>query len=140
MIGLQEIWCEIMLSQDNVMSVPTKWSPKKRYQQFTVLGHVLEVLKKIVYFISYVISIAMNLRACLLMELSVFSFEFWTCIISTSCTTLMSLYLVILVCIQCFSIPPRQTPWLSKVSDRAHLPCLILLSYLSSFRCMPPSL
>ena len=125
-----------MLSQDKVMSVPTKWTPKKRYQQFTILGHVLECLKKTVYFISYVISIAMNLRACLLMELSVFSFEFWTCIISTSCTTLMSLYLVILVCIQCFSIPPRQTPWLSKVTYKDNSPCLIL----SPSRCMLPSL
>merc|ERR1719347_335002 len=57
----------------------------------------------------------MNLRAILLMELSIYSFEFWTCIISTVCTTLISLYLVILVCIQCFKLPPRETPFLSQV-------------------------
>ena len=109
------------MSTQDLVSVTSKpsptWSPKKSYQQFTVLGHVHELLKKLVYFLCYVISIAMNLRACLLMELSISSFEFWTCVISTSCTTLMSLYLVILICIQCFSIPPKQTPWLSKVSS-----------------------
>merc|ERR1719318_1610767 len=56
----------------------------------------------------------MNLRAILLMELSMYSFEFWTCIISTSCTTLISLYLVLLVCIQCFKLPPKATPFLSQ--------------------------
>ena len=51
---------------------------RKTYQQFTLLGYVVESLKKLVYFVSYVIALAMNLRACLLMELSLASFEFWT--------------------------------------------------------------
>jgi hypothetical protein len=85
------------------------------YKQLTCCGYVLESLKKLVYFASYVCAIAMNLRAVLFMELSMYSFEFWTCIISTSCTTLISLYLVTLVCIQCFKLPPRETPFLSQV-------------------------
>eukprot|EP00092_Neocalanus_flemingeri_P001559 GFUD01001661.1.p1 GENE.GFUD01001661.1~~GFUD01001661.1.p1 ORF type:complete len:1153 (-),score=202.90 GFUD01001661.1:50-3508(-) len=88
---------------------------KTTYKQLTCFGYILESLKKITYFISYVCAIAMNLRAILLMELSIHSFEFWTCIISTSCTTLISLYLVILVCIQCFKLPPKPTPFLSQV-------------------------
>ena len=87
----------------------------KTYQRFTFLGHVLEGLKKIVYFVSYVTAITMNLRAVILMELDIRSFEFWTCIISISSTTMISLYLVMLVCIQCFKVPPSQTPFLSKV-------------------------
>ena len=88
---------------------------EKSYQRFTFLGHVLEALKKIVYFVSYVTAITMNLRAVLLMELDIRSFEFWTCMISISSTTMISLYLVILVCIQCFKTPPTQTPFLSKI-------------------------
>ena len=87
---------------------------KTTYKQLTCFGYIVESLKKIIYFISYVCAIAMNLRAILLMELSIYSFEFWTCIISTSCTTLISLYLVILICIQCFNLPSKPTPFLSK--------------------------
>ena len=88
---------------------------QKTYQRFTFLGHIIEGLKKIVYFVSYVTAITMNLRAVILMELDIRSFEFWTCIISISSTTMISLYLVILVCIQCFKVPPTQTPFLSKI-------------------------
>ena len=48
------------------------------------------------------------------MELSIKSFEFWTCIISTTCTTLISLYLVVLMSTQCFSLPPKPTPFVYK--------------------------
>ena len=48
------------------------------------------------------------------MELSIDSFEFWTCIISTTCTTLISLYLVMLMCTQCFNLPPKPTPFVYK--------------------------
>ena len=118
----EDIWCQILSAQDLVSqssstmkSVSKNIVIRKRYQQFTILGYVLECLKKLIYFLSYVIAIAMNLRAILLMELSVTSFEFWTCVISTSCTSLISIYLVTLVCIQSFRLPPRQTPFLSKI-------------------------
>ena len=118
----QEIWSGILSTQELVSTTSSpekkkerKAGARKSYQQFTVLGYVLESLKKLVYFSSYVIAVSMNLRAVLLMELSIESFEFWTCVISTVCTSLISVYLVILICIQCFRLPPRQTPFLSKV-------------------------
>ena len=117
----KEIWSGILSTQEllSTNSSPVKAArvagASKSYQQFTILGYVLESLKKLVYFASYVIAVSMNLRAVLLMELSIESFEFWTCVISTVCTSLISLYLVILICIQCFRLPPRQTPFLSKI-------------------------
>ena len=81
----QEIWSGILSTQELVSTSSSpekkkerKAGARKSYQQFTVLGYVLESLKKLVYFVSYVIALAMNLRACLLMELSLASFEFWT--------------------------------------------------------------
>ena len=79
----QEIWCQLVTAKE--AATLQKKAPKvggagarKTYQQFTLLGYVVESLKKLVYFVSYVIALAMNLRACLLMELSLASFEFWT--------------------------------------------------------------
>ena len=79
----QEIWCQLVTAKE--AATLQKKVPKvggagarKTYQQFTLLGYVVESLKKLVYFVSYVIALAMNLRACLLMELSLASFEFWT--------------------------------------------------------------
>ena len=88
---------------------------EKSYQRFALLGQVLKVLKKIVYFVSFVTAITMNLNVVQLMELDIRSFEFWTCMISISSTTMISLYLFILVCIQCFQAPSTETPFLSKI-------------------------
>jgi len=119
-----EFLSDIGISEDlnSISSVsPSKSEKEKKerfyktaYKQLTCFGYIFESLKKLVYFASYVCAIAMNLRAILLMELSIYSFEFWTCIISTVCTTLISLYLVLIICIQCFKLPPRQTPFLSQ--------------------------
>ena len=84
------------------------------YKQLTFFGYIVESIKKLVYFFSYVCAISMNMRAIFLMELSIQSFEFWTCIISTTCTTLISLYLVVLMSSQCFSLPPKPTPFVYK--------------------------
>ena len=93
----QEIWSGILSTQELVSaaSSPEKKKEKRKgvrksYQQFTILGYVLESLKKLLYFSSYVMAVSMNLRAVLLMELSIESFEFWTCVISTVCTSLIS--------------------------------------------------
>ena len=49
------------------------------------------------------------------MEWSIYSFEFWNCILSTLCTTLISLYLIFDFCIQWLKLPPRETPFLSHI-------------------------
>ena len=119
-----DIWLELSNSKEVALSTISqatllggKRGGGKTYQRFTFLGHVLEVLKKIVYFLCYIAAIVMNLRAVQLMELDIRSFEFWTCLISISSTTMISIYLVILVCIQFFNFkaPQTQTPFLSKI-------------------------
>jgi hypothetical protein len=85
------------------------------YKELTFYGKILETQKRVVYFVSYVLAITMNLYTLLLIDLRTDSFEFWTCLLSTVCTSLISLYLVILVCVQCFRLPPKSTPFLSKI-------------------------
>ena len=93
------------------------------YKELTCFGFMLETQKRVVYFVAYVLSITMNLYTLLLIDLKPESFEFWTCLISTVCTSAMSLGLVILVCIQCFRLPPQSTPFLSKIFVPFTLSC-----------------
>jgi len=87
---------------------------KSTYKELTCCGYILESFSKIFYFASYVCAITMNLRALLLMDLSIESFEFWKVIIGTSCTTTISVYLVLLICVQFFRLPPTKTAFIPK--------------------------
>lgn len=86
-----------------------------KYKTLTCFGQIIETINKGVYFVCYVCAIAMNLQALLMMELSFISFEFWTVLFSGSATTLISLYLVVLVCILCFKLPPKSSPLLLRI-------------------------
>ena len=125
-------WLDNLMDKDHVDDKGDLWKSTKQiicqtgrpydrcsirtssYKQLTCFGYIVESLKKIVYFLSYVSAISINLRAIFLMELSIDSFEFWTCIISTTCTTLISLYLVMLMSSQCIKLPPKPTPFVYK--------------------------
>ena len=100
------------------------------YKHLTCFGFVLETQKRVVYFVAYIVSITMNLYTLLLIDLKTDSFESWTVLLSTVCNSLISLYLVILICIQCFRIPtkdhpwtPQSTPFLSKIYVPFTLSC-----------------
>ena len=93
------------------------------YKKLTSCGYVLETQKRVIYFVAYVISITMNIYVFLLIDLKPHSFEFWTCLLSTVSNTLISFYLVTLVAIEFCQLPPRSTPFLSKIYVPFTLSC-----------------
>jgi hypothetical protein len=97
----------------------------KTYKELTWFGFILETLKRCIYCMSYVFSITMDLYTLMLMLSNppADTFEVFTCLMSTICTNLISLYLVTLVLLQCSQLPHQSTPFLSKVYVPFTLSC-----------------
>ena len=89
---------------------------------------MLELARRVLYFLSFVMAISMNLKTVFLMEKDVKSFEFWTITISLSCTSLTSLYLVVFMITKFFRLPHSPTPFLSKVYVPFTLSCALRLN------------
>ena len=125
-LELDSISSQVPLKHDQTESPSSCSKPEEKiqaYKKLTSCGYVLETQKRIIYFVSYVISITMNIYVFLLIDLKPHSFEFWTCLLSTVSNTLISFYLVSLVAIEFCQLPPRSTPFLSKIYVPFTLSC-----------------
>merc|ERR1712061_21953 len=82
---------------------------------FTVFGHIVEIIKKVLYFTCYIVAIALNLRALLVVNVNVSDIDFWTCILSATCCIIISLYLLINIVVRSFRQHNKPTPFLSRI-------------------------
>ena len=125
-LELDSVSSQVPLKPDQTES-PSSCSKSEEklqtYKKLTSFGYILETLKRAIYFVAYVISITMNIYVFLLIDLKPHSFEFWTCLLSTVSNTLISFYLVSLVAIEFCQLPPRSTPFLSKIYVPFTLSC-----------------
>ena len=123
-LDLDSVSSEVPLKQTESPTTCKKSEEKiDTYKLLTPCGFVMESMKRTIYFAAYVLSITMNVYVFLLIDLKPSTFEFWTCLLSTVCNTLISFYLVVLVAIEFCQLPPRSTPFLSKIYVPFTLSC-----------------
>ena len=123
-LDLDSVSSEVPLKQTESPTSCKKSEEKiDTYKLLTPCGFVMESMKRTIYFAAYVLSITMNVYVFLLIDLKPSTFEFWTCLLSTVCNTLISFYLVVLVAIEFCQLPPRSTPFLSKIYVPFTLSC-----------------